>query len=73
MWNKAPISVLNDQMLHPYTECCPGVPLDFYGMESACGIAHIPYGAEIAHRRKVIDSLAIGVVGLSHIIQGLAD
>jgi hypothetical protein len=46
----SPHSVLNDQMLHPYTEWCPGLTLDFYGMESACGIAHIPYEAEIAHR-----------------------
>jgi hypothetical protein len=42
MWNESPLSVLNDQMLHPYTEWCPGVTLDFHGMESACGIAHIP-------------------------------
>jgi hypothetical protein len=37
-------------MLHPYTEWCPGLTLDFYTMETACGLAHIPYGAEIAHR-----------------------
>jgi hypothetical protein len=36
-------------MLHPYTEYCPCVILDYYTMETACGIAHIPYGAETVY------------------------
>jgi hypothetical protein len=51
MWNEAFLSVLTDQMLrHPYMKWCPGLTLDFYAMERACGIAQIPYGAEIVHR-----------------------
>jgi hypothetical protein len=50
MWNEASLSVLTDQMLHPYMEWCPGLTLDFYAMEGKCGIAHIPYGAEIVYK-----------------------
>jgi hypothetical protein len=52
MWHENPLSVLNDQMLHPYTEWCPAITLDYYAMETACGIAHIPYGAEIVHKAQ---------------------
>ncbi len=47
MWDESALSVLTDEMLHPYTEYCPCVTLDYYTTETACGIAHIPYGAEI--------------------------
>jgi hypothetical protein len=50
MWDELALSTLTDKMLHPYTEYCPCVTLDFYAMETACGIAHIPYGAEILYR-----------------------
>jgi hypothetical protein len=50
MWDELALSALTDKMLHPYTEYCPCVTLDFYGMETACSIAHIPYGAEIVYR-----------------------
>ncbi len=32
MWSEASLSVLTDQMLHPYMEWCPGLTLDFYTM-----------------------------------------
>jgi hypothetical protein len=50
MWDELPLAVLTDKMLHPYTEYCPCVTLDYYAMETARGIAHIPYGAEIVYR-----------------------
>jgi hypothetical protein len=43
MWDELPLAVLTDKMLHPYTE-------DYYAMETTCGIAYIPYGAEIVYR-----------------------
>jgi hypothetical protein len=50
MWDELPLAVLTDKMLHPYTEYCPCVTLDYFAMETACGIAHIPYSAEIVYR-----------------------
>jgi hypothetical protein len=50
MWDELPLAVLTDKMLHSYTEYCPCVTLDYYTMETACGIAHIPYGAEIVYQ-----------------------
>jgi hypothetical protein len=50
MWDESALSVLTDEMLHSYTEYCPCVTLDYYAMKTACGIAHIPYGAEILYR-----------------------
>jgi hypothetical protein len=50
MWDETPLTVLTDKMLHPYTEYCPCVTLDYFAMETACGIAHIPYGAEMVYR-----------------------
>jgi hypothetical protein len=52
MCDESALSVLTDEMFHPYTEYCPCVTLDYYTMETACGIAHIPYGAEILYRPK---------------------
>jgi len=52
MWDETPLTSLTDKMLHPYTEYCPCVTLDYFHMESACGIAHVPYGAEIVHRES---------------------
>jgi hypothetical protein len=57
MWDESTLSVLSDKMLHPYTEYCPSVTLDFYAMDTACGIAHIPYGAEIAHKPQPNNSI----------------
>jgi hypothetical protein len=45
MWDE-----LTDKMLHLYTEYCPCITLDYFAMETACGIAHIPYSAEIVDR-----------------------
>jgi hypothetical protein len=50
IWDETPLTVLTDKMLHPYTEYCPCVTLDYFTIETACGIAHIPYGAEIVYR-----------------------
>jgi hypothetical protein len=50
MWDECPLVSLTDKMLHPYTEYCPCVTLDYFTMETACSIAHIPYGAEIVYR-----------------------
>jgi hypothetical protein len=50
MWDETPLTVLTDKMLHPYTEYCPCATLDYFTMETACGIAHIPYGAEIVYK-----------------------
>jgi hypothetical protein len=59
MWDETPLTVLTDKMLHPYTEYCPCVTLDYFAMETACGIAHIPYGAEIVHREP-LNNAAVG-------------
>jgi hypothetical protein len=43
MWDELPLAVLTDKIF-------PCVTLDYYTMETACGIAHILYGAEIVYR-----------------------
>jgi hypothetical protein len=55
MWDALALEPLTDKMLHPYTEYCPCVTLDYFAMEGAMGIAHIPYGVEIQYRSERIN------------------
>ncbi len=40
MWDELPLAVLTDKMLHPYTEYCPRVTLDYFTMETMRYRAH---------------------------------
>ncbi len=52
MWDELPLSTTTDAQLHPYTEWCPGNPLDFHTMETILGLANIPYGSEVMYREN---------------------